>query len=305
MSQELHTSLVDMDSLSKPADTLIKKVSKVVGGLFEPDQIKRITKAKAEVALTMAQSEIQITDLHQRAVYRWIEEEAQRQQNIESITVKAVPHLTEEADPDLIEDDWIANFFDKFRIVSDGEMQDLWARVLAEKANASDTLSIFTKQTVNSFSNFDKVDVELFTKVCGFCWWMEAEGHLVPLIQRGHEHIYNPYGLTYGTLSHLDNVGLIRYLPNGVYHQTHLPKSVVLHYFGKTLCLKMPEDVGSSLTGSKLFPEVGGRKLETGSVALTAIGQKLAPICESEPVDGFWEYAQECWKQYLPAEEPE
>ena len=35
-----------------------------------------------------------------------------------------------------MEEDWIANFFDKCRIVSDSEMQSLWARVLAGEANA-------------------------------------------------------------------------------------------------------------------------------------------------------------------------
>jgi len=34
----------DVAGLSKPADTLIKKVSKAVGGIFAPYQIKRIAK---------------------------------------------------------------------------------------------------------------------------------------------------------------------------------------------------------------------------------------------------------------------
>ena len=57
-------SLVNLGKLSKPADTLIKKVSSAVGGMFEPWQIKRVAKAQAEADLIKAQSDIQITDVH-------------------------------------------------------------------------------------------------------------------------------------------------------------------------------------------------------------------------------------------------
>ena len=87
-------SLINLGELSKPADTLIKKVSEAVGGVFAPYQVKRMAKAEAEAALIKAQSEIQITDLHRRAMHRFIEEEAKRQKNIEDITAKALPLLS-------------------------------------------------------------------------------------------------------------------------------------------------------------------------------------------------------------------
>ena len=78
--------------------------------------------------------------MHRRAVQRWIEEEAQLQENMEEITAKALPQLTEKATPDSMENDWLVNFFDKSRLVSDNEMQDLWSRVLAGEANIPGTL---------------------------------------------------------------------------------------------------------------------------------------------------------------------
>ena len=77
------------------------KISNAVGILFEPRQIRRITAAKAEAAKLEAQSEIEITELHRRAARRWIDEEAQRQKNMEEIAAKALPHLKEDADPGL------------------------------------------------------------------------------------------------------------------------------------------------------------------------------------------------------------
>ena len=78
-------TLVNLGDLSKPADTLIQKVSDAVGGIFAPHQVKRMAKAKAEAAVTKAQNEIEITELHRRAANRFIEEEAQRQKNMEDI----------------------------------------------------------------------------------------------------------------------------------------------------------------------------------------------------------------------------
>jgi hypothetical protein len=79
MPDDKSISVVNLGPLSKSADTLIKKVSSAVGGLFEPWQIERVAKAQAKADLIKAQSEIQITDLHRRAMHRFVEEEAQRQ----------------------------------------------------------------------------------------------------------------------------------------------------------------------------------------------------------------------------------
>ena len=105
MPKEPINPLQDLAGLSEPADTLVKKVSAAIGGLFQPYQIKRIAKAEAEADLVRAQSGIHMTDLHRRAVHRWIEEEAQHQQNIEDITSKALTQLNNAANPDGMEDD--------------------------------------------------------------------------------------------------------------------------------------------------------------------------------------------------------
>ena len=67
-------------------------------------------------------------------------------------------------------------FFEKSRIVSDNEMQELWSRVLAGEANDPGT---YSKRTVNFLSDLDKGEAALFTKLCGFVWLM---GNLVPLV---------------------------------------------------------------------------------------------------------------------------
>ena len=285
MSPSSSNSLINLGDLSKPADTLIKKVSDAVGGFFAPYQVKRMAKAEAEAAMIKEQSETEITDLHRRAVHRWIEEEAQRQKNMEDITAKALPQLDENATPDSVENDWIVNFFDKSRIVSDNEMQELWSRVLAGEANTPGT---YSKRTVNFLSDLDKADADLFTKLCGFGWMV---GNVVPLVFDFQAEIYNNHGIDFNGLSHLESIGLIQFNSIGDLVRRNLPKKFVVLYYGKPLALEMPKDASSNLG--------------IGKVRLTKIGQELAPICGSRPVEGFRDYVVDQWKQYLPKSESE
>ena len=288
MSKGTSNSLVDLGNLSKPADSLVKKVSKGVGGIFAPFQIKRVAKAEAEASITKAQSEIEITDLHRRAGYRFIEEEARHQQNMEDITAKALPHLEEDADPDSMEDDWIANFFDKCRIVSDAEMQTLWSRVLAGEANIAGT---YSKRTVNFMSDLDKTDANLFSKLCGFAWII---GDIVPLVFNDRSfdkmpEIYTRHGIDFGSLSHLENIGLIQFSSLSQFGKSGFPKYLTVSYYKRRLLLEMRGDDDNHLL--------------VGNALLTKIGQELAPICGSKPVDGFYEHIKDRWKRYLPKTE--
>jgi hypothetical protein len=142
--------LIKLDELTKPATVLIEKISDAVGGIFKPYQVIRLAKAEAEAEQIRAESQIQITDLHRRAMHRFLEEEARKQSNIEEITYRALPLLEERARPQELGDDWIANFFDKSRIISDPQMQELWAGVLAREANGPGT---FSRKTVNILSD--------------------------------------------------------------------------------------------------------------------------------------------------------
>ena len=275
-----NNSIINLGELSKPVTVLIEKISDAVGTIYEPHQITRVAKAEAKADKIRAESDIEITDLQIRAEQRMREEETRNQKNIEDITTKTVPHINENANPEGMDDDWIANLFNKCRIVSDDEMQSLWARVLATEANSPGSLS---KRTVNILSDFDKNDAELFTKLCGFGWNI---GGVVPLVFDVQAEIYNNHGINFNTLSHLENIGLIRFQSVGSFLKTKLPKTFGIYYYGKVLLLDISHEKDNNL--------------QVGKVLLTKIGKELAPICGSKPVEGFYDYVKDQWKQYLP-----
>ena len=300
MPPDTSNSLINLGELSKPANTLIKKASNAVGGIFAPWQIKRVAKAEAEAALTKALTEFEI----RRVANRWIEEEARHQKNMEDITVKAFPELNEDAKPDSIENDWLVNFFDKCRIVSDDEMQDLWSRVLAGEANNP---GHYSKRTINSLSSLDKTEAELFTKLCGFVWMIEEDP--VPLIfgksdysdifekvivfdrrfspVKNFENIYNKNNINFDNLIHLDSIGMIQFDGFKPVVKFNISEKLTTIYYGKSLIWEIPVSDGSRI--GTYF----------GEARLTNIGKQLRSICKSEPVEGFYEYVKDRRKWFL------
>ena len=267
--------LVNFGDLSKPATIFIEKISDAVGGIFKPGQIVRVAKAEAEASRIQAESQIQVTDLHRRAMHRFLEEEAKKQLNIEAITQKALPLIEDKSAPQNVADDWITNFFDKSRIVSDGDMQKLWSRVLAGEANDPGT---FAKRTVNLLADLDKVDAELFTNLCGFGWQI---GNIIPLVFDVQDEIYTRSGIDFNALAHLESLGLIQFDSIAGYRRLQIPKVTTVFYYGRP----------TSLT----FPLEKDNVLSIGKVRLTRAGQQLAPVCGSTPVEGFYEFVYDRW----------
>jgi len=276
-------SLINLGEISKPATVLIEKVSDALGGYFKPYQIKRVAKAEAEAAIIKAKNQIEITSLEQRAVQRFVSEEAKKQENIEAITSKALPGLNEDSDPEDIEDDWIVNFFDKCRLISNEDMQNLWSKVLSGEANSPGR---YSKRTVNFLSSLDKSDAELFKNLCGFAWQI---GDIVPIVLNTDNDIYQKKGVNFSSLKHLDEIGLITFNNLTGFKKIGFTKKARVLYYGTFIDLEFPKDKEN--------------ELPVGKVMFSKIGQELAAICGSKPVEDFIEYILEEWveKNIIPS----
>src|SRR6266496_1257858 len=267
-----NTSLVNIGELSKPATVLIEKISDAVGGIAKPWQIRRVAKAEAEADKIRAISHIEIDELQRRALQRFVAEEAKKQSNIEEITAKALPQISESAQPQNMEDDWITNFFDKGKLISDEQMQVLWSKVLAGEANSPGT---YSKRTVNFLGSLDKSDAFLFQSLCSFNW---STG---PLIYDVEAEIYNKHNINFGTLKHLNEIGLLSFNNLGGYRLVHLDKKIRVAYYGKPIEIEFEKD--------------NDNELNIGKVLLSKVGNELAPICGSKPIPEFFDFIIEDW----------
>ena len=278
MSDQKSFSLVDLGDLSKPATVLIERVSDGFGGIFKPTQIRRVAKAEAEAAKILAATDIEITDMRQRALQRVVYEEGKRQENIEQITWQAAEQLGDGAKPENLDDDWLANFFDKCRIVSDADMQSLWAKLLAGEATAPGK---YSKRTVGFVSNLDKGDAGLFTLLCSFMWYFPDTHNLAPLVFNYRDDFYSNQNINYSRLQHLDDIGLISFATSQSVHLTGLPKNIAADYFSSRINLELPQD--------------NDNRLNIGRVMFTHTGHELAPICGASRSDEFFQYTLDHW----------
>ncbi len=284
-------SLINASGLSKPADTLVTKISNAIGRHFDPRQEVRMAEAAAQVdrirRMEAAETDIEIIELKERAAYRFANEEMTKQLNMENVINKALPGLDENSNPEAMENDWILNFFDKCRMVSDDDMQQIWAGILAGEGNNPGS---FSRRTVNLVADLDKRDAELFKCLCSFVWTVGNE--LVPFVFDTQEEIYNRHGINFETLGDLDAIGLIHFDAIGRFQILHLPRTFPFFYGNRRVDLTMPND--------------SENKLSTGRVLLTRAGGELARISGAVVVEDFFEYVYDRWANdsLVPSREP-
>lgn len=272
------TSIVNLGDLTKPATVLIEKISDAIGVLYEPRKIRKKAEAEAEAEKIKAIATIELTEIQQRAMTRLINQEAIKQENIENITAQAVNLLPAHADSEGLDKDWIAHFFSKCELVSDQEMQSLWANLLSSEATAPGT---YSKRTIDLIATMDKNDAELFTKLAQFCWVIAEP---TPLIWDYESQIYTHHGITFSGLKHLDAIGLISFDSNNGYLRNGLGKHVDISYFDNRTIAN--------------FTQESDNKIILGKVILTQAGKQLFSICGAEKNQKFYEYsADEIKKQ--------
>lgn len=270
---------IDFNGMSKVGVALIEKVSDAIGGLYKPNQIVRLAKAQAKSDLITAKSDMEIDQLKKRALDRLVSEEAKKQSNIEEITKKSIPHLEDSSDPNKLDDDWITNFFEKCRVVSNDDMQLLWSMILAGEVNAPGK---FSRRTINLLSDLDHNDAKLFNKLCGFLW---SFGTVCPFVFDVNNAIYADNGINFLSLSHLDSLGLVHFSTlveyKFVLDQPH--DAIPILYYGRKLVL--------------VPPPMYRNELPMGHVMLTNAGMQLARVSGCTPVPGFYEYVKTSYQK--------
>jgi Protein of unknown function (DUF2806) len=176
-----------------------------------------------------------------------------------------------------MDDDWISHFFEKCRTASGEEMQSLWSNLLADEANKPGS---YSKRTVDLVSTLDKADALLFTQLCTFAI---AGGDIFPIILDHNADIYKRNGINFGSLNHLEAIGLIKFNNLTDFVLQQLPQNIVLLYYGIPVQFKLPAE--------------NNNQLILGHVMLTKAGQQLAPICGSKVDVEFLKYLSDEYKK--------
>ena len=199
--------------LGPAAKVLVEKIASAIGTVYAP--LGTILQARADVSSDKikAEGEIEVEIVRKRALERLAAEETKKQSNLEAIYGKTFQLLDPGVSSTTIEqidEDLIVFHSEKARLVSDKEMQILWARVLASEAEVPGS---FSKRALEILSVLEKTEAQLFTSVCRF---VVQDSQAVAAILQPEPNvdlptIYTELGLNTEALLHLSTIGLVHY----------------------------------------------------------------------------------------------
>lgn len=259
---------MDIKISSETLNLVIEKFSKAVGWICEPKQIKRLAKANAEAKIISINSDIKSQELYDAYEARKIHQGMKDQQNISNIILKCLISMKEATKADEVDDDWLRFFFEKAKMVSDEQIQDIWANLLSGEFEEPGS---FSKRTINLVELLDKSDAELFTSLCSF--GVYHGGPLYPLIIDYQNQVYVEKGVNFEKLQHLENIGLINFSPIGHFSININGEKSYFSYFGDVILFK--------------FNKKTNNEVSIGKVMLTESGRQLSKICGATKIEGY------------------
>ncbi|RYZ77142.1 MAG: DUF2806 domain-containing protein [Proteobacteria bacterium] len=273
--EEATKAVAAAGEVSKAATVFIEKIADLVGGTFKPMQIRRVAKAAADARIIDALATQKISEIERRGLERLVVEAGRAQGNIEQITAKAADLIQEDAQSEVLESDWVADFFQKCGTVSDPEVQILWSKILAGQAN---TPGSFSKRSVTIVSTLDKADAHLFSKICST--GIDFGDGLRPLIFSDTDEALLKIGINHDSIMHLQDIGLLNF-------------GAISNYFTRFQPLpNTRQHVRYFSQNYGLFVDtLPDWKLNFGKVRLTHSGKELAKISGATEQPEYFEHA--------------
>ncbi|KTD48086.1 hypothetical protein Lqui_2128 [Legionella quinlivanii] len=178
----------DLAGISKPLEKLIVTISKGLGCLFTAYITKRNTtahlQAMEDFTEVIAKSPVPIKEAEyqgngfvvkfssdgeilNRAKSREEFKSIKKQCNIESIISQTADELNkdEAISAEEVEEDWITRYFNIIEDISDEQMQNIWAKVLAGEIRKPKSYSL---RTLELLKNLSKEEANLFNTISAY-----------------------------------------------------------------------------------------------------------------------------------------
>ena len=272
-------SLINLDGLGECAKALLDKITSAIGWVATRETPKRI-------AIQTYIDDIKhgnFDPLTKAVLISTAQKTIAEYANQKAIIQHAISSMKETADPKQVENDWISQFMDKARLVSDSDFQLIWGRILAEECNTPGSVP---RSLLHILGQMERNDAERFTKLCSFSVAVIENDKFTysPIVT---DSIFKDYisthGLDFDSLVDLRALGLIEMnmgLFDCSYSSSFSNLPIEVHYFDKRYVL--PDE-------AKVLP--------VGNVIFTKTGQVLCQaIVAEEQEDFFDKYCVPFWK---------
>lgn len=176
-------------------------------------------------------------------------------------------------DCDTYDFDWFIRFYENVGNISDDDMQNIWAKILAGEINKPHSFSL---RTIEILKNMGKEEAELFTKVCQSCFSFQNS-----LFLPYYDRYMESKGISYSMVMYMSEQGLM-YNDGTLVMRIPINKERNLLLMNESLMLTVHcEDEKNKEICIKQFP-------------LTCAGRELASIIGGMPSEeDFLRFAKE------------
>lgn len=169
--------------------------------------------------------------------------------------------------------DWFVRFFEAVGNISDDEMQNLWAKILAGEIARPSTFSL---KTIDVMRNLSKRDAELFIKVCSHSFISSATNYFLP----NEDEFLERVGIQYTDIMKLSELGLI-FNNATITLDVNISDTPIILVNNNTLIMLITSVSGNS------------EKVSIGQYPFTEVGKELSTmISESASDEDFLKYGQ-------------
>jgi hypothetical protein len=110
-------------------------------------------------------------------------------------------------------------------------MQHLWLECWRERRQRR----FVFKRTVAFLNSLDKRDAELFSALLRCSWGITSA---VPVVIEENMELYTKAGITFASLKHLDQIGLVTFDHLSAFVLKALPKKILISYFNEDFLLE-------------------------------------------------------------------
>jgi uncharacterized repeat protein (TIGR03899 family) len=204
-----------------------------------------------------------------------------KQRNRESVIEQAVEELKAVPDDAVksdakVDPDWTTQFIDITEDVSDTNMQQLWAKLLAGEVKSPGS---FSKRTLEIVKTFTKHEAEVFTRICSVVWHMRHTSKKWALTDQSWVHAvfneqHNPLTFNYTDCLLMAEYGLIEI--SATYSTIWMPESgFLMQYFDEFFHFQKVKE-------SKKMVQVN-----SGTFHLSEAGRQLAAIANPQKNEGY------------------
>lgn len=193
-------------ALAKSLSETVNNFSEVMGRFLQPDPIDLAVEEghKELIKKVVDSNPANLELINFLCGYKKL---IKQQKRCKNIAEKAKNYLEDYAIPENIKEDWLEFFFDKAKLVSDENMQIIWAKLLADEANKPGSINPSLLHTI-SIIRYEQA--ELFCNVSRFALkdYKKDDVHLLMFISNNRT-AYENSSITPSNLKELERLGLI------------------------------------------------------------------------------------------------